>query len=50
MMFGLNGAKLMRAHLKLNLLIRILRIGSIKPLLRNLESHWMIALLGLSPL
>jgi hypothetical protein len=38
-MCGLNCAILMRAHLKLNLLIKILTIGSIKPLLRNLESR-----------
>jgi hypothetical protein len=40
----------MRALVKLNLLVRILTIGNIKYLLRNLESHGMIALLGLSPL
>jgi hypothetical protein len=50
MMFGINYAIFMRAHLKLNLLVRILTIGSTKPLLRNLQSPWMIALLGLSPL
>jgi hypothetical protein len=40
----------MIALLKLNHLARIHGIGSTKPLLRNLESLWMIALLGLSPL
>jgi hypothetical protein len=35
----------MRAHLKLNLLIRIHTIGNIRHFLRNLESPWMIALL-----
>jgi hypothetical protein len=37
-MFGLNYAILMRAVLRLSLLIRILTIDNIKPLLRNLES------------
>jgi hypothetical protein len=50
MIFDLNCAILMRAHLKLNHLVRILTIGSIKALLRNLESTWMIAFLGLSSL
>jgi hypothetical protein len=48
MMSGLNCATLMRAHLKLNLLIRICTIGNIRRFLRNLESSWMIALLDLS--
>jgi hypothetical protein len=38
MMFGLNCAILMRTYLKLNLHVRILIIGSAKPLLKNLES------------
>jgi hypothetical protein len=38
----------MRAHLKLNLLIRIRTIGNIRHFLRNLESPGMIALLDLS--
>jgi hypothetical protein len=50
MMFGLNCALLMRALLRLSLLIKILTIGNIKPSLRNLENLLMIALLGLSPL
>jgi hypothetical protein len=50
MMSGLNSATLMRAHLKLNLLIRIRIICNIRHFLRNLESSWMIALLDLSPL
>jgi hypothetical protein len=45
-----NCVTLIIALMKLNLLIRILTIGSTKHLLRNLESIWMIALLGLSPL
>jgi hypothetical protein len=48
MMIGLNFAILMRALVKLNLLVITLTIGSIKPFLRNLESLLMIALLGLS--
>jgi hypothetical protein len=47
--FGLNCAKLMRALVKLNLLITTLTIGNIKHFLRNL-SLLMIALLGLSRL
>jgi hypothetical protein len=47
MMFGLNFAILLRALLKLSHLIRTLIIGSIKLFLINLESLWMIALLGL---
>jgi hypothetical protein len=47
-MSGLNCATLMRARLKLNLLIRIRTIGNIRRFLRNLESSWMIALLDLS--
>jgi hypothetical protein len=38
MMFGLNYTILMRALLKLSLLMRTLTIGSIKPFLRNQES------------
>jgi hypothetical protein len=38
MMSDLNCATLMRAHLKLNLLVRIHTIGNIRHFLRNLES------------
>jgi hypothetical protein len=38
MMFVLNFAILMRALLKLSLLVRTLKIGSIKHFLRNQES------------
>jgi hypothetical protein len=38
----------MRAHLKLNLLVRMRTIGNIRHFLRNLESPWMIAFLDLS--
>jgi hypothetical protein len=48
MMFGLSLAILMRALLKLSHLIRTLIIYNIKPFLRNLESLYMIAFLGLS--
>jgi hypothetical protein len=48
MIFDLNCATLMRAHVKLNLLIRICTIGNIRRFLRNLESPWMIVLLDLS--
>jgi hypothetical protein len=48
MMFGLNCAILMRAHLKLNLLVRTPIIGSIRPFLRNLMNLLMIAVHGLS--
>jgi hypothetical protein len=50
MIFDLNCVTLMRALVKLNLLIRIPTIGSIKSFLRNLESLLMIALLDLSRL
>jgi hypothetical protein len=48
MVFGLNFAILMRALLKLSHLVRTLIIGNIKPFLRNQESLYTIALLGLS--
>jgi hypothetical protein len=48
MMSGLNYATLMRAHLKLNLLVVICTIGNTRCFLRNQESPWMIALLDLS--
>jgi hypothetical protein len=38
-MFGLNYAILMRALLKLSLFTRTLTIDSIKPFLKNQESH-----------
>jgi hypothetical protein len=38
MMFVLNCAILMRALLKLNLLVRTLTVGSSKPFLKNQES------------
>jgi hypothetical protein len=38
MMFGLSFAILMLTLLKLSHLVRTLRIGNIKPFLRNLES------------
>jgi hypothetical protein len=37
-------------HLKLNLLVRTRTICNIRHFLRNLVSHWLIALLDLSPL
>jgi hypothetical protein len=46
--FSLNCVIFMRALLKLNLLVRTLTIGSIKPLLRNLVNPLMIALLSLT--
>jgi hypothetical protein len=49
-MSGLNCAILMRALLRLGLHVEILTIGNIRFFLRNLESPWMTALLGLSPL
>jgi hypothetical protein len=48
MMFDLNCAVLMRALLRLILLIKILTIDSTKLSLRNLVNLLMIALLGLS--
>jgi hypothetical protein len=48
MMFDLNCAVLMRALLRLSLLIKILTIDSTKLSLRNLVNLLMIALLGLS--
>jgi hypothetical protein len=48
MISSLNCVTLMRAHLKLNLLVRIRTIGNIRHFLRNLESPWMIAFLDLS--
>jgi hypothetical protein len=50
MMFDLNYATLMRALVKLNLLVKTLIIGNTKPFLRNLESLLMIVLLGFSRL
>jgi hypothetical protein len=38
----------MRAHLKLNLLIRIRTIDNIRHFIRNLESLWMITFLDLN--
>jgi hypothetical protein len=49
-MFDLNCAILTRAHLRLNLYVEMLIIGSIRLFLRNLMNRLMIALLGLSPL
>jgi hypothetical protein len=48
MMSSLNCATLMKARMKLNLIIRILTIGNLRHFLRNLESPWMIGLLYLS--
>jgi hypothetical protein len=48
MKFGLNHATPMRALLRLNLLVKILIIGSTKRFLKNLVNILMIALLGLS--
>jgi hypothetical protein len=49
-MSGLNCAILMRALLRLSLLVRICTIGNAKLSLRNLVNLLMIALLDLSPL
>jgi hypothetical protein len=48
MMFDINCAVLMRALLRLSLLINILTIGSTKLSLKNLVNPLMITLLGLS--
>jgi hypothetical protein len=48
MMFGLNFVIFMRALLKLSYLIRALTVDNIKHFLRNLESLYMTALLGIS--
>jgi hypothetical protein len=49
-MFSLNYAILMRALLRLSLLIRTRTIGNTNLSLRNLVNLLMTALLGLSPL
>jgi hypothetical protein len=48
MTFDINCAVLMRALLRLSLLINILTIGSTKLSLKNLVNPLMITLLGLS--
>jgi hypothetical protein len=48
MMFGLSFATLTRALSKLSHLVRTLTIDNIKSFLKNQESPYMIALLGLS--
>jgi hypothetical protein len=50
MIFGLSCAIYMRALLRFSLHIEIPITDSTRLFLRNLESPWMIALLGLSPL
>jgi hypothetical protein len=50
MIFGLNCVIVMRALLRLSLLIKILTIGNTKLSLRNLVNLLMITLLGFSPL
>jgi hypothetical protein len=49
-MFGLNYAILIRALLRLSLLVRTRTIGNTNLSLRNLVNLLMTALLGLSPL